>query len=104
MAALDQRDWQAAVSAVLPRSAGIEPKPWVQKVNLGAKFLRPRKVLNPGCGNVNAVLSARGQNLVYEYGEWQIDLGRRELLSNGVAVPLGARACEIIELPVPSVK
>ena len=46
--------------------------------------------------------SARGQNLVYEYGQWQIDLGRRELLSDGVAVPIGARAFEIIGLLVQS--
>jgi predicted ATPase/DNA-binding winged helix-turn-helix (wHTH) protein len=45
---------------------------------------------------VNALLSARGQNLVFEYGQWQIDLGRRELLSNGVAAPIGARAFEIL--------
>jgi predicted ATPase/DNA-binding winged helix-turn-helix (wHTH) protein len=51
---------------------------------------------------VNAVPSARGQNLVYEDGQWQIDLGRRELLSDGVAVPIGARAFEIIELLVQS--
>ncbi len=51
---------------------------------------------------VNAVPSARGENLVYEYGGWQVDLGRRELLSNGVAVPIGARAFEIVELLVQS--
>jgi predicted ATPase/DNA-binding winged helix-turn-helix (wHTH) protein len=51
---------------------------------------------------MNAIPSARGQNLVFEYGQWQIDLGRRELLSDGVAVPIGARAFEIIELLVQS--
>jgi predicted ATPase/DNA-binding winged helix-turn-helix (wHTH) protein len=51
---------------------------------------------------MNAVRSARGQNLVFEYGQWQIDLGRRELLSDGVAVPIGARAFEIIGLLVQS--
>jgi DNA-binding winged helix-turn-helix (wHTH) protein len=51
---------------------------------------------------MNAVRSARGQNLVFEYGQWQIDLGRRELLSDGVAVPIGTRAFEIIGLPVQS--
>jgi len=51
---------------------------------------------------MNAVPSVRGQNLIYEYGQWQIDLGRRELLSDGVAVPIGARAFEIIELLVQS--
>ena len=47
---------------------------------------------------MNAVLSAQGQNLVYECGQWQIDLGRRELRSNGVAAPIGARAFEIVEI------
>ena len=47
---------------------------------------------------MNAVLSERGQNLVYEYGQWQVDLGRREMLSNGVAAAIGARAFEIIEI------
>ena len=47
---------------------------------------------------MNAVLSAQGQNLVYEYGQWQIDLERRALLSNGVAAPIGARAFEIVKI------
>ena len=51
---------------------------------------------------MNAVLSERGRNLVYEYGQWQVHLGRRELRSNGVAVPIGARAFEIIEVLVRS--
>jgi predicted ATPase/DNA-binding winged helix-turn-helix (wHTH) protein len=51
---------------------------------------------------VNALPFARGQNLVYEYGPWQIDLGRRELLLDGVAVPIGARAFEIIKVLVQS--
>ena len=52
---------------------------------------------------MNAVASARGQNAVYERGQWQVDLRRRELLSDGVAVPIGARAFEIVELLVQSV-
>ena len=47
---------------------------------------------------MNAAFSAQSQNLVYQSGQWQIDLGRRELLSSGVAVPIGARAFEIIEV------
>jgi predicted ATPase/DNA-binding winged helix-turn-helix (wHTH) protein len=49
---------------------------------------------------MNAVPSARGQNLVFGYGQWQIDLGRRELVLNDVVVPIGARAFDIIELLV----
>ena len=51
---------------------------------------------------MNVVPCARGRDLVFEYGQWQIDLGRRELLSNGGVVPIGARAFEIIELLVQS--
>jgi predicted ATPase/DNA-binding winged helix-turn-helix (wHTH) protein len=36
-------------------------------------------------------------NLVYECDPWEIDLGRRELRSNGTAVVLGHRAFEIVE-------
>ena len=47
-------------------------------------------------------MPAQGENLTYEAGQWQIHLGRRELLSNGVVVPIGARAFEIIEVLVRS--
>jgi len=44
----------------------------------------------------------QGQNLVYEAGQWQIHLGRRELRAQGVPVPIGARAFEIVEVLVQS--
>jgi predicted ATPase/DNA-binding winged helix-turn-helix (wHTH) protein len=47
-------------------------------------------------------VSDQGRSLVYESGQWQLHLGRRELLAGGVAVPIGARAFEIIELLVRS--
>ncbi len=47
-------------------------------------------------------MSEQGQNLVYESGQWQVHLGRRELVARGVAVPIGARAFEIIEVLVRS--
>jgi DNA-binding winged helix-turn-helix (wHTH) protein len=40
---------------------------------------------------------------VYALGRWEIDLGRRELRSQGAAVSIGARAFEIIEFLVQSV-
>ncbi len=43
-----------------------------------------------------------GHNLIYESGQWQVHLGRRELRSSGVAVPIGSRAFEIIEVLVRS--
>src|SRR6266481_195192 len=45
---------------------------------------------------------AQGRQLVYESGEWEVDLARRELRARGVAVPIGARAFEIIEVLVQS--
>jgi predicted ATPase/DNA-binding winged helix-turn-helix (wHTH) protein len=47
-------------------------------------------------------LSAHGHNLIYESGQWQVHVGRRELLASGVAVPIGSRAFEIIEVLVRS--
>jgi DNA-binding winged helix-turn-helix (wHTH) protein len=47
-------------------------------------------------------LPPNGQGLIYESGQWQVHLGRRELLSASVVVPIGARAFEIIELLVRS--
>ncbi len=34
---------------------------------------------------------------IFELGECEVDLARRELRVNGVAVPVGARAFEIVE-------
>jgi predicted ATPase/DNA-binding winged helix-turn-helix (wHTH) protein len=41
-------------------------------------------------------------SLVYECGPWEVDLGRRELRSGGVPVPIGGRAFEIMEAMVQS--
>ena len=38
----------------------------------------------------------QGRNLIYQSGQWQVHLGRRELLASGVSVPIGARAFEIL--------
>lgn len=42
------------------------------------------------------------QGSVYGRGEWEVDLGRRELRARGEAVPIGGRAFEIIEVLVRS--
>jgi predicted ATPase/DNA-binding winged helix-turn-helix (wHTH) protein len=39
---------------------------------------------------------------VYAYEQWEIDLGRRELRSRGIPVPLGGRAFEIVTVLVQS--
>jgi DNA-binding response OmpR family regulator len=39
-------------------------------------------------------------DLVYACGQWEIDLGRRELRSRGIPVPLGGRAFEIVKVLV----
>jgi predicted ATPase/DNA-binding winged helix-turn-helix (wHTH) protein len=44
----------------------------------------------------------QGRRLVYESGEWEVDLARRELRARGVPVPIGGRAFEIIEVLVQS--
>jgi non-specific serine/threonine protein kinase len=45
---------------------------------------------------------AQGRQLVYESGEWEVDLARRELRARGVPVPIGSRAFEIVEVLVQS--
>ncbi|MEA2917967.1 MAG: hypothetical protein QOJ15_10048, partial [Bradyrhizobium sp.] len=47
-------------------------------------------------------MSAQGRRLVYELGEWEVDLTRRELRARGVPVPIGGRTFEIIEVLVRS--
>jgi len=47
-------------------------------------------------------VSEAGANLVYVYDQWEIDLGRRELRSRGIAVPLGGRAFEVVTVLVQS--
>jgi predicted ATPase/DNA-binding winged helix-turn-helix (wHTH) protein len=47
-------------------------------------------------------VSEQGQSLVYESGQWQVHLGRRELLASGITVPIGSRAFGIIEVLVQS--
>jgi predicted ATPase/DNA-binding winged helix-turn-helix (wHTH) protein len=44
----------------------------------------------------------QGRSLIFEAGQWQVHLGRRELLVQGIPVPIGARAFEIIEVLVRS--
>jgi predicted ATPase/DNA-binding winged helix-turn-helix (wHTH) protein len=45
---------------------------------------------------------AQSQRPVYGSGEWEVDLARRELRARGVAVPIGGRAFEVIEVLVQS--
>jgi predicted ATPase/DNA-binding winged helix-turn-helix (wHTH) protein len=47
-------------------------------------------------------VSDASANLVYACKQWEIDLGRRELRSHGVAVPLGGRAFELVTVLVQS--
>lgn len=41
-------------------------------------------------------------DLIYAFGQWQIHLGRRELLARGVAVPIGTRTFQLLEILVRS--
>jgi predicted ATPase/DNA-binding winged helix-turn-helix (wHTH) protein len=47
-------------------------------------------------------MSEAGANLVFACEQWEIDLGRRELRSRGIPVPLGGRAFEIVTVLVQS--
>lgn len=47
-------------------------------------------------------MSQQRPNLIYESGQRQIHLGRRELLACGVPVPIGARAFEVMDVLVRS--
>jgi predicted ATPase/DNA-binding winged helix-turn-helix (wHTH) protein len=47
-------------------------------------------------------VSEASANLVYVCEQWEIDLGRRELRSRGIPVPLGGRAFEIVTVLVQS--
>jgi predicted ATPase/DNA-binding winged helix-turn-helix (wHTH) protein len=47
-------------------------------------------------------MSEASPNLVYACEQWEIDLGRRELRSRGLLVPLGGRAFEIVTVLVQS--
>ena len=47
-------------------------------------------------------MSEANANLVYVCNQWEIDLGRRELRSRGIAVPLGGRAFQIVTVLVQS--
>jgi predicted ATPase/DNA-binding winged helix-turn-helix (wHTH) protein len=49
-------------------------------------------------------VSKASANLVYACEQWEIDLGRRELRSRGIPVPLGGRAFEIVTVLVQSSK
>ncbi|HXO02921.1 MAG TPA: winged helix-turn-helix domain-containing protein, partial [Stellaceae bacterium] len=48
------------------------------------------------------MMPAQGPPTVYESGECQIDLARRELRTHGALVPVGGRAFEILEVLVQS--
>src|SRR6202163_3450280 len=54
------------------------------------------------CEIREAGVSEASGNVVYACDQWEIDLGRRELRSRGIPVPLGGRAFEVITVLVQS--
>jgi predicted ATPase/DNA-binding winged helix-turn-helix (wHTH) protein len=54
------------------------------------------------CRIREAGVSEASANLVYVCDQWEIDLGRRELRSRGIPVPLGGRAFEVVTVLVQS--
>jgi DNA-binding winged helix-turn-helix (wHTH) protein len=74
----------------------------------GGRLVRSLYCASPS-GDKNLEYSEKGSDvptpgrcLVYESGEWELDLARRELRARGVPVPIGGRAFEIIEVLVQS--
>src|SRR5216684_7262251 len=63
---------------------------------------RPVEAVRRVDRNRSCTLSSQGRRLVYESGEWEVDLARRELRARGVPVPIGGRAFEIVEVLVRS--
>src|SRR3954452_1876566 len=51
---------------------------------------------------INRSVPQATAQFVYACGQWEIDLGRRELRSRGVPVPLGGRAFEVVTVLVQS--
>jgi DNA-binding winged helix-turn-helix (wHTH) protein len=47
-------------------------------------------------------VSDRDRSQVCQSGQWQVHLGRRELLADGAPVAIGARAFEIVAMLVGS--
>ncbi len=47
-------------------------------------------------------MPAENRGAVYESGDCEVDLARRELRARGVPVPIGGRAFEIVEVLVRS--
>src|SRR6202051_3918632 len=64
--------------------------------------MRRRVLSKPEILNRGRHVPAQGRRLVYESGEWEIDLARRELRARGAPVPIGSRAFDIIEVLVRS--
>ena len=63
---------------------------------------RPVEAVRRVDRNRSCTLSSQGRRLVYESGEWEVDLARRELRARGVPVPIGGRAFEIVEVLIRS--
>ena len=76
---------------VLPVAGGVSS---IARITLNGK--------TSACLIREAGVSEANANLVYVCDQWEIDLGRRELRSSGIAVPLGGRAFEVVTVLVQS--
>jgi predicted ATPase/DNA-binding winged helix-turn-helix (wHTH) protein len=65
-------------------------------------FARAAAILRKGLAPGGFRVSKASANLVYTCEQWEIDLGRCELRSRGIPVPLGGRAFEVITVLVQS--
>src|SRR5260370_18144903 len=71
----------------------------VMRPGTGARFLLARDP-NPHLNGMVADVETTTSHLIYESGQLEVDLARRELRVRGVPVPIGGRAFEIIEVLV----
>ena len=61
---------------------------------------RRAQIVTPDLNGRRDVPEQARQPVVYEAGEWEVDLGRRELRARRIPVPLGGRAFELLEVLV----
>src|SRR2546423_14342509 len=73
-----------------------------QRRNRPWRHARCRILIKHEKSSTGSRVRAQGRQLVYELGEWEVDLARRELRARGVPVPIGARAFDVLEVLVQS--
>ena len=92
----------ANLNSVGLTSAGKAIGGWGPVGDPPAQKCQPNGVKPDRISATGGVCVSSGVNSVYTSGRWQVDLHRRELRADGLLVPIGMRAFEIIEVLVKS--